>query len=107
MTIKQSVALALLLLMGLVACDPGHGVTWTNHTDQKVTIYDGEQTDRQLVSLDPGQETRLADTEYVGSITYVVRDQEMKVLAEVPLTWDQLKQMNYRFDVTQQLLDTY
>lgn len=88
---------ALVLLLGALACEPWPGVTWENATPQRVAVYkDGKFAFR----LEPQESQDVLASEDVWRPDVRVVAEDGRVLLEDHITWDELKKMGYRIVIT-------
>lgn len=75
------------------ACDPGHGVTYENQTQQTVSVFNGNDLDATLA---PGAHRTFTFIVYQGLRTFVAKDESGVVVFQEQYSWDDLKRVNWR-----------
>lgn len=83
------VAIACVLA---VACDPGHVITFDNHTNRSAIVFEEQAESARLPA---NGTTELTVLTFNGTQTFSVRDEAGVVLYSAELTWDDLKNMNW------------
>lgn len=96
--------LACIWLVGAVACDPGHEVTYVNETSQTMKFYLGDGLDDYDGTLAPGSSWTGVVAEVVWEDAVVIRDVQDNVLYREELTWEEFKERDYRFVVTEDMI---
>ncbi len=107
MSVIGRVILLAAVIMGLVlaaGCDPGATVTYVNETDQRVSIYLGDNIDRFDVSIAPHSKAEVGTIATEWRDVVVVRDDQENVILRKEITWDELKAEDFRFVITEEML---
>ena len=96
----SAVALAVIFLssISIIACDPGHDVTFRNDTQGDVSVVSNGET---WGSLAPGEQRAFGVLTYEGSRTYSAEDQSGRILFRAEYTWDDLKRMDWEIVITE------
>ncbi len=100
------ILLLVFLPIALTACDPAAGITWVNETGQTVDVYLGEDLDDFDGSLPPHSSTEADTIKAVWEDIVVLRDKEGTVLFRQELTWDELAEQDFRFEITEEMLSS-
>ncbi|TMB64290.1 MAG: hypothetical protein E6J43_13655 [Chloroflexi bacterium] len=94
-----ALASAIVLIVGVAtAFDPGHGVTYENQTDSRVTVYRIGIVD---TTLEPGQSKTFSFNEIKGEQTIEAKDDNGRTLYVDTVTWDDLKQRGWTIVIKQ------
>jgi hypothetical protein len=91
-------AAALLLLFGALACEPWPDVEWENATSHRVAVYEGGKFE---FNLEPHeiQPVSTSEDDWRSWIRVVAEDG--RVLLEDEITWDELREMDYRIVISE------
>ncbi len=100
------ILLLIVLPIALTACDPGAGITWINETDRTVVVFLDDEYDDSGVSIQPHSSRTLATIKMVWNDIVVLRDEEGTVLFRQELTWDELAEQDFRFEITVEMLSS-
>ncbi len=98
------ILLLVVLPIALTACDPGEEITWTNETDRTIAIYYDEVFSG--IELRPHSSKTLVTIKMVWEDIIVLRDEEGTVLFRQELTWDELAEQDFRFEITEEMLSS-
>lgn len=88
---------ALVLVFAGLACDPWPPVEYENATSQRVTVY---KSGKFSLALEPHQSVKAHASEDVWLPDIKVVAEDGRVLLEDHITWDELRQMDYKIVIT-------
>lgn len=91
-------------MMGAVACDPGAEATFVNETDQTIEIFLSDAPDAGATTVSANSTWTGAVIEHVWRDMVIVQDVEGNVLYRQELTWEEFKERDYRFVVTEDMI---
>jgi hypothetical protein len=95
--------LVVIVLFGFGGClDQGHQITYVNETDRTIVGYLGDGLDDRDWVLGPGETVKLGTLKSVWDDVIVFRDEQKNVLGRLELTWDELKNQDYRVVVREE-----
>ena len=86
------VVFVIVAVMGAVACDPGHPVTYENQTDMAVEVF---INGKFSASLEPMKKEKFELIEF-DEVTFEARDSDGRVIYSETFTWEELKQAGWR-----------
>ena len=110
MTIRIAFAICLLLLLASAAgCEPGAAITYVNMTDKRVDVYLGEGTrpeDFEIieVTIEPRSVKKVGTIATVWPDLVVVFDENRNLVLRREITWDQLRDQDFVFVITEDML---
>jgi hypothetical protein len=87
-----------LIATGLVACDPGHRVTYENRTNARITVF---RDQIEVVALEPSQKREFSTLEFVGTRAFEARDENGRVIYSEALTWMDLKARDWKIIIAE------
>jgi len=89
---RLALAIATLLLLVNLACDPGATVTYVNRFDENITVFIDGQTE---ATIGAGEAKRFSTLEFGGRALIEGRTKDGTVVYSARLTWDEFKQQNW------------
>jgi hypothetical protein len=110
LTARVAFAICLsLFLASAVGCEPGAMVTYVNMTDKRVDVYlgDGARPDDFEVievTIEPNSAKEIGTIETVWPDVVVVFDEDGNLVLRREITWDQLKDQDFVFVITEDML---
>jgi len=87
----------ILLLLPLVACEPGPPIKFTNQTDSRVTVYQGGEL---AFELGPGESRGIATLKKYWTPEVKVVSEDGEILLEEDFSWDRLDSLDWEIVIT-------
>lgn len=87
----------LAAVTGMIACDPGHTVTFENQTSQNITIFRDGHSDFELKPFETASFTFL---EFSNDILLEGKNEDGQTIYAETVTWMDLERSGWRITIT-------